>query len=51
MPNRGQRNEPAWVRHTAECLAEVQGIGIEELAKATTANALRLFGLAEPGDG
>ena len=51
MPNRGKRNEPAWVRHTAECLAEVQGIGIEELAKATTANALRLFGLSEPGDG
>ena len=45
MPCRGKRNEPAWVRHTAECLAEVKGIALEELAEATTANALRVFGL------
>tara|TARA_B110000014_G_C20044629_1_gene543109 strand:- start:46 stop:837 length:792 start_codon:yes stop_codon:yes gene_type:complete len=52
MPFRGKRNEPAWVRHTAECLAEVKGIPVEELAEATTANALRMFGLESPaGDG
>ncbi len=44
-PNRGKRNQPAWVRLTAECLAEVHGITPEELADATTANAERLFGL------
>ena len=49
MPFRGKRNEPAWVRHTAECLAEAKGIALEELAEATTANALRVFGLASPG--
>ncbi len=52
MPFRGKRNEPAWVRHTAECLAEVKGIPVEELAEATTANALRVFGLeSSSGDG
>jgi TatD DNase family protein len=45
MPNRGKRNEPAWVRHTAECLAECHGISTEELADITTNNALRVFGL------
>ena len=45
IPFRGKRNEPAHVRHTAECLAEVKGIAVEELAEATTANALRVFGL------
>ncbi len=46
MPNRGKRNEPAWVKHTAECLAECQGVSVEELAEATTDNALLLFGLS-----
>ncbi len=46
MPNRGKRNEPAWVRHTAECLAECHGISTEELAEITTNNALRVFGLS-----
>jgi TatD DNase family protein len=45
IPFRGKRNEPAWVRYTAECLAEVKGISFEELAEATTENALRVFGL------
>jgi len=44
-PNRGKRNEPAWVRHTARCLSEVFGIREEELASVTTANARRLFRL------
>lgn len=44
-PNRGKRNEPAWVCLTAQCLAEVHGINCEELAAATTANAMGLFAL------
>src|SRR5262245_16660936 len=38
-----QRNEPAHVRHTAACLAEVRGTTLEAFAEQTTANAKRLF--------
>lgn len=46
MPDRGKRNEPALVTRTAAVLAEFRGISPEALAEQTTANFLRLFGLA-----
>jgi TatD DNase family protein len=43
-PHRGQRiNEPALVRFTAHCLAEVRGVTLEQLGKLTSTNAKRLF--------
>lgn len=45
VPVRGQRNEPAFVRHTAECLARERGVSLEQVAQTTTENARRLFGL------
>lgn len=43
--HRGQRNEPAYVRYTADEIARARGIGVEEVAEATSRNARRLFGL------
>jgi TatD DNase family protein len=45
VPQRGQRNEPAFVAHTAEVLARVRSLAPSELAAQTTANARRLFRL------
>ena len=44
-PHRGNRNEPAYVRHVATRLAEVKGLPLEEVARATTANARRIYDL------
>jgi len=45
VPVRGRQNEPAFVRHVADCLAAVRGVASEALADRTCANACRLFGL------
>jgi TatD DNase family protein len=43
VPNRGKRNEPAFVAHTAAVLAETLGIDAAEVAALTTDNFFRLF--------
>ena len=45
---RGKRNEPAYVIEAAAKIAELRGVSIEAVAGATTANAIRLLGLASP---
>ena len=45
VPDRGKRNEPAWVTRTAALLAQSRGISQAEIEEATTKNFLRLFGL------
>ena len=46
VPNRGKRNEPAWVSLTAQTLAGLRGVPVEEIAQATTKNFNRLFDLS-----
>ncbi|MEO6786608.1 MAG: TatD family hydrolase [Chthoniobacteraceae bacterium] len=43
VPHRGKRCEPAFVRHTAEHIAALRDIPLEELAAATEATANRFF--------
>jgi TatD DNase family protein len=46
-PHRGQRNEPGFARHTAEKLAELWGLPLEEVARRTTAAALSVLALKD----
>ena len=45
VPKRGRRNEPAYVRFVAETLAEVRGVGVDDIAGAVSDNARTLFRL------
>ena len=47
VPERGKRNEPAFVVHTAAFLAELRGSGPEVIAETTTGNFFRLFSKAQ----
>lgn len=43
IPFRGKTNQPAYVRYTAQEIAQLRGIELEEVMEATTANFFRLF--------
>ena len=43
VPKRGKRNEPAFVAHTASCLADTLDMTVEQVADLTTGNFFRLF--------
>ncbi|MCX5875425.1 MAG: TatD family hydrolase [Deltaproteobacteria bacterium] len=45
VPKRGKRNEPQLMLFTAQKVAELKGVSLEEVARQTTMNAVRLFGL------
>lgn len=48
IPHRGKTNEPAFVRHVAECVAGLRGVPVDELADRTTQNFFKLFSSAVP---
>ncbi|MBI2003580.1 MAG: TatD family hydrolase [Parcubacteria group bacterium] len=45
VPFRGKRNEPLYVKHVAEKIAELKGLGYNQVAEKTFENAVKLFGL------
>ncbi len=49
VPMRGQSNEPAYVAHTLEKLAEIRALTIEDMAARTTENFHRLFSRVPAG--
>jgi TatD DNase family protein len=47
VPYRGRRNEPLHVRLVAEKVAELRGLSVEEVARQTTSNTCRCFGITQ----
>jgi TatD DNase family protein len=45
VPYRGKRNEPSFIKFTAEKIAELKGVPVEEFGRITAENAKRLYGL------
>ena len=43
VPHRGKPNEPSYVPLVAAKVAEIKGVSVEDVARTTTVNALRLF--------
>ncbi len=43
VPNRGKKNEPSFVKYTAEKLAEIKEVSFSDLVKNTTSNFNKLF--------
>lgn len=45
VPFRGKPNEPSYIKNIAECMANLKGISLEEVAEKTTENAKQIFNL------
>ena len=48
IPFRGKTNQPAYVRYTAQEIARLRGISLDEVMEATTSNFFHLFSDARP---
>ena len=48
MPFRGKTNQPAYVRHVAQAVADARGESLARVAEATSRNFFRLFKDASP---
>ncbi len=47
VPRRGKRNEPSHLAYTAEKMAEIYQLPVDEVAQITTENALHLYSIAK----
>lgn len=50
VPKRGKRNEPAFLIHTAQVIADVRGVTLSDIARITTLNAMKLFKIGAISD-
>lgn len=48
VPHRGKRNEPSFIIHTAQKVAQLKGLNRDDVARAAAQNTRRLFGLGNP---
>ena len=46
VPHRGKTNEPAWVVHVAQRIADLKGLPLQTVARATMANFERFASVA-----
>lgn len=47
VPKRGQRNEPSFIKYTAQKIAEIKELSIEDVARITSLNAKKIFAIGE----
>ena len=50
VPFRGKRNEPAYIMHTAQEIAALKGLSLDDVARITSLNAHLLFGIGEASE-
>lgn len=50
-PHRGKKNEPSYLIHIAQTLAELRGVNLEDMKRITSVNAKRLFKIGEIPEG
>jgi len=50
VPHRGKRNEPSFVKETAQKLGELRGLSMEEVGERTSRNFYNFFKLAETAE-
>ena len=50
VPNRGKRNEPAYVKETARKLGELRGLPMEEIGERTSRNFYKFFKISETAE-
>ena len=51
VPHRGKSNQPCYVSHVAQCVAELRGMAVEAVEEQTRENFFRCFPLASDAVG